>query len=312
MLYSENQLVLSKDRAFCGNEIFRSTPAVGKLAGSHLFVPRTKEGLRYNRMPDFNGIIKGLAKTISENSPAILTAMAAAGVVTTTVMAVRATPKAMNTLAEEAAMRSTLAEEFLVQDFTPVEVVRLTWGYFLPVAGMAGATIGCIIGVNSVHTRRNAALASVYSLAESTLKEYQNKVVEQFGQKAEQKVRDSVNEDRVRNNPPSNEVIIATKGEMLCCDMLTGRYFMSDVESVRRAENNINARIISREYASQNDFYDELGLSHVPQGDDVGWRHGHMVDIYFSSILTDEASPRPCLAISHNNFPIANFYKAHF
>lgn len=262
-------------------------------------------------MPDLNGIVKGLAKTIYENSPAILTAMAAAGVVTTTVMAVRATPKAMYILSEEAAKRTTMAADFLVQDFTPAEVVKLTWDIYLPTAGMAVATIGCVFGVNSVHTRRNAALASVYSLAEKTLTEYQEKVVEQFGKKANDKVRDSVNEDRVRNNPPSNEVIFATKGDMLCCDMLTGRYFMSDVESIRKAENNINATIIMHDYASQNDFYDELGLSHVPQGDDVGWKIGHMMDIYFSSILTDEKHPRPCLAVSHNNFPVVSFYKVH-
>ena len=263
-------------------------------------------------MPDFNGIVKGLAKTISENSPAILTAMATAGVVSTTVMAVRATPKALHVLNNEAAKRSTLAQDFLLQDFTPMEVVRLTWDIYLPTAGMAGATIGCIIGVNSIHNRRNAALASVYTLAETTLKEYQDKVVEQFGAKAEQKVRDSVNEDRVRNNPPSNEIIIASKGEVLCCDMLTGRYFMSEVETIRRAENDVNSQIITYDYASQNDYYDALGLAHVASGDDVGWRHGHMVNIYFSAVMTEEAHPRPCLAVSHTNFPIPGFSKAHF
>lgn len=263
-------------------------------------------------MPDINGVVKGIARTISENSPAILTAMAAAGVVSTTVMAVRATPKAIRILNEEAAKRSTLAAEFLLQDFTPVEVVRLTWELYLPTAGMAGVTIGCIIGVNSVHTRRNAAMASAYTLAEKTLSEYQDKVVEQFGEKAEQKVRDSVNEDRVRNNPPTNEVIIASQGTQLFCDTLTGRYFMSEVETIRKAENDLNASIISREYASQNDFYDFLGLAHVETGDEVGWRHGHMVEVYFTATLTNEKHQRACMAIAHRNLPIPHFYKAHF
>lgn len=263
-------------------------------------------------MPDFNGIVKGLARTISDNSPAILTAMATAGVVTTTVMAVRATPKALRVLNDEAMKRSTLANDFLLQDFTPIEVVRLTWDIYLPAAGMGGATIGCIIGVNSIHTRRNAALASVYTLAETTLKEYQDKVVEHFGAKADQKVRDSVNEDRVRNNPPNNEVIIASQGTQVFCDMITGRYFMSEVETIRRAENDLNARIIAQEYASQNEFYDLLGLAHIPQGDDTGWRHGHMIDVYFTATMTEEKHPRVCMAMNHRNFPIPEFYKAHF
>ena len=60
------------------------------------------------------------------------------------------------------------------------------------------------------------------------------------------KIRDEIAQDRVNANPPnSREVLIAGTGEVLFFDMLTGRYFQSTMEDIKRAENKVNYRVDS-------------------------------------------------------------------
>ena len=75
------------------------------------------------------------------------------------------------------------------------EIVKLTWECYIPTAAVGLSTIACIIGAHNIHLRRNAALASLYSLTESAFKEYQSKVVETIGKNKELKVRDDVVSD---------------------------------------------------------------------------------------------------------------------
>lgn len=261
-------------------------------------------------MPDIKGMLVGTVHKLSKNSPAILTAFAVAGVATTAVLAVKATPRAIEILENEAKERRKEDPEFEREFFTPVEKVRLTWLCYAPAAAMGLATGACIIGVNSIQTRRNAALASVYSLTETALKEYQEKVVEHIGVKEERKVRDKVAESDVARNPVNyKEIFITGNGDMLCYDTLTGRYFQSNVEALKRAENLLNADIISNMYASQNDFFEAIGLPRIPYGEESGWKVGHMVDLDFTAMMSEEDSPKPCLAVNHRNLPQPEYYK---
>ena len=96
---------------------------------------------------------------------------------------------------------------------------------------MGGLTIACIISAHTVNHKRNAALASLYSLTEKSLREYQAKVIETIGKNKERQVRNAVAEQNIKENPVSTkEVKITGKGETLCYDAISGRYFKSDVE----------------------------------------------------------------------------------
>ncbi len=246
--------------------------------------------------PNLSKIAKGIRMSISKHSPEILTGIGIAGMVTTTVMAVRATPKALILIEDKKAEND-------VDKLTPVETIKATWTCYIPAAITGCLSIFCLIGASSVNARRNAALATAYTLSESALKEYQGKVIETIGEKKEQSVRDAIAKDRIDKNPVSSrEVIITEKGNTLCYDAISGRYFKSDIDKLKKAENELNRRMRDEMYISLNEFYYEIGLNPTSIGDDIGWNIDlGYIELNFSSQLTDDGNP--CLVIDYKVAP---------
>lgn len=190
--------------------------------------------------------------------------------------------------------------------------VQLTWEDYLPAVALGLGTIGCIFGSHSIHTRRAAAVASAYSVTETILKKYQDKVIEAVGPEKAREIHSEINNEAVQNNPPkSNTIYISGVGDTLCLDTLSGRYFYSDMESLRRAQNTINERCINSAsaYSSMNDFYDLIGLSTSVIGEQMGWRSDHLMQAEFTSALTDDG--RPCISIGYFPLPTRNYWQTH-
>lgn len=244
---------------------------------------------------------KNLTTQISKNSPTILTGLSVAGLISTTILAVRATPKAMELIQEERYQKA--GTTLPLPDLTKKEIIQATYKCYIPAAVMGTVTIACIIGANNINLRRNAALASLYSISEKTMKEYQNKVVETFGKTKEQKVKDEIAKDRVHKNPISdNEIIITGNGETLCYDALSGRYFKSDIEEIKRVMNKLSRDLLSEMFLSMNQVYSELGLRGTKMGDLVGWHVADgLIEPRFSSQLTENGTP--CLVIDFDVEP---------
>ena len=232
-------------------------------------------------------IAKDIRKFASKRSPEILTGIGIAGMITTTILAVRATPKALELIEEQ-------KEEESVDELSSFEVVKVAWKPYIPAIVTCVASTACLIGASSVNTKRNTALATAYKLSETALSEYRDKVVETIGEKKERIVRDKVAEERVKKNPVSkNEVIITGNGKTLCFDPISGRYFMCSIETIKKAENTLNKQMLHdiSGYVSLNEFYDELGLDHTSVGNDLGWNTNQLIDIDFSSQLNDNGEP---------------------
>lgn len=232
-------------------------------------------------------IAKDIRKFASKRSPEILTGIGIAGMITTTILAVRATPKALELIEEK-------KEEESIDELSSFEVVKVAWKPYIPAMVTCVASTACLIGASSVNTKRNAALATAYKLSETALSEYRDKVVETIGEKKERIVRDKVAEERVKKNPVSkNEVIITGNGKTLCFDPISGRYFMCSIETIKKAENTLNKQMLHdiSGYVSLNEFYDELGLDHTSVGNDLGWNTNQLIDIDFSSQLNDNGEP---------------------
>ena len=253
-----------------------------------------------------NGITKAaktLRGTFTKNSPTILTVCAVGGLVTTAIFAVKATPKAIMLLEQEKELRKEKHDNETEEPIKPLDIVKITWKCYIPTGAIALTSIACIIGANHISLRRNAALASVYTITDAAFREYQAKVVETIGRNKETKVRDEISADRIKANPPgSNEVIFTGKGDVMCYDSLSGRYFKSDIEQIRRVINNINKELMSDMYLSLNDFYYELGLKGTKLGDEMGWDLDKgLLEIQFSTQLTDEGEP--CLVLNYDVIP---------
>lgn len=245
-------------------------------------------------------VVKDVQTAVKKHSPEILTGVGIAGMITTTVLAVRATPKALILIEEK-------KEELGVDKLAPVDTVKAAWKCYIPSAAIGGVSIFCLIGASSVNLRRNAALATAYALSESTLRDYQKKVVEEIGEKKAKMVKEAVVKEKIEQNPVTKqEVIITEKGNTLCFDMLSGRYFKSDQEKIRKSINELNRQMRHDMYVSLNEFYDEIGLEHIAVGYDLGWNidRGY-IDVEFSSHLAADGTP--CLAVGYSVAPQYDF-----
>lgn len=228
-------------------------------------------------------------------SPGILTGIGITGMIATTISAVRVTPKALE-----------MIDEREIKDgkrLTTKEVVETTWKCYIPSAITGICSVACIIGASSINAKRNAALAAAYAISMQDLSDYKKKTLEVIGEKKEEAIRDAVAKEKLNNAPlNSNEVILTGKGETLCYDPLSGRYFKSDVETLRKAENILNRRMRDEVHLSLNEFYGEIGLDEIDIGDNLGWDidKGY-IDMDFSAQLT--ADNVPCLVMGHHNPP---------
>ena len=242
-------------------------------------------------------VARNVRITLSKHSPEILTGIGIAGMVTTTIMAVRATPKALDIMTE---LKEKHSEDGKV---TGKEIVKNVGPVYIPAAVTGAMSIVCLVGASSVNARRNAALATAYTLSETALKEYQDKVVETIGSEKEQVVRDAVAKDKIDSDPVSNrEVIITGKGDVLCYDVISGRYFKSDRDRLEKVENDLNRQMRDEMYITLNDFYCEIGLDSISIGNDLGWNidKGY-IELRFSSQLADDGTP--CLVVDHGTPP---------
>lgn len=246
-------------------------------------------------------ILSRVGKWSSDNSPAILTGLAVTGTIATAYLTGKATVKAVEIMTDY----EWRPDDLSTHESTPKEVIGLVWKEYLPAVCTGVFSIACMIGANRIGNRRAAAVAAAYAISERAFEEYRNKVIEKFGEKKETSVRDDVAQDRVTKNPPLLDYVYEETGSVLCCDLFTGRYFLSDMETIRRAENTINYQVNNNYYASLSDFYEQLGLEKTSMSDDFGWNSDRLLETKISTTITP--SGKPCLTLDFKVMPIRGY-----
>jgi len=251
-------------------------------------------------------ILAKQAKTaIAKNSPALLTALGVTGTLTVAYLTGKASFRAAEILAQETAQRE--ADGDLAMDNW--DKAELVWREFIPAAGIAAMTVAAIVGANHISTKRVAAFASAYSVAEKGFAQYKDKVLEKVGPKKEAEIRDEVARQQLIDHPLSNSPIAVTgKGDHLCLDTHSGRYFQGDIEKVRSAVNDINFQVINQDWASLSDYWILVGLDPTKGSDDLGWTTDKKLEAHYTSELTKEGTP--CMVVTFVNAPrpYANAY----
>lgn len=264
------------------------------------------------KKPNLTKFVKDTRMLMSKHSPEILTGLGIASMITTVILAVKATPKAEKLIEEYKDERGySLNPETKISDLPKKEVIQVAWKPYIPAAISGTVSIACLIGANSVNARRNAALATAYKLSEVALSEYKDKVVEVIGEKKEKVVREKIAEDRLEKNPVNNSQIFMTeKGNTLFLEPISGQYFRSDIEIVKKAINELNESMLNSPfgYLSVNDLYDALGLEQTSTGDDLGWCVSKGIikyDIHAKIAKNGE----PCIVLDYTNAPVYDYNK---
>lgn len=259
--------------------------------------------------------IKGVRIGFDKHSPEILIGLGIASAITSTVLAVKATPKAMELLAEaekENINRQTkegVPGPEVKNGLPTMQVVKTAWKCYIPAAISGAASVAFLLGSNSVHARRNAAIATAYKLSETALTDYKKEVIETIGEEKAKLIQDKVAQKHVDEHPVSNnQVIITGSGKQLCYDGISGRYFESDIQTIRAAVNTINETMVYEMYASLGDFYNEIGLPPTTLSDELGWNlDDGQLEISYGSAISDDG--RPCITLDYHVAPRYDFSK---
>ncbi len=240
-------------------------------------------------------VLGSVAKALKKHSPELMTGIGIAGMIAATVTAVKATPKAIQ-----------LVDEKEIQDgkrLSTAEIVKTTWKCYVPAAVTGVCAISCVIGASAINARRNAALATAYAISMTDLNAYKKKALEVVGEKKEQAIRDAVAAEQLEKaHVETRQIIFTGRGETPCYDPLTDRYFKSDMETLRKAENTLNKRMCSEMTITLNEFYTEIGLDECQLGERLGWdiARGY-IELSFSSHL--DVNGVPCIVLGHANPP---------
>lgn len=254
---------------------------------------------------------KGLVFTknyIEKQSPVLLAGSAVVGVFTVAYLASKDTIKA-----NEVVKKKKIEVE---RELSMAEKVEAAWKCYIPTAISVGLTVTAIIASCAISQKRQAALAGLYALSETALKEYQDKVEAKYGPNKEQAVRDSVNSkyaedvpvDEFLTNDITDEEVASTPGIVWVKDKFTGRMFKSTIERIRQAANTMNESILGGDMCSSyNDFYSELGLACFEFGDETGWNMGNLCRPYFTSALTSNMRPIVVLDWDRNGRPRGDY-----
>lgn len=227
-------------------------------------------------------------QTLSRLLPDILTGLGVASFFAAIGLAVVNTPRAERKI--EALRKKAKKHRLPVMD-----MAKETWREWTPVAAAAAVGTGCIIGGMRTTHKRTAALTAAYTLSENALRTYKDQVVSVIGEKKEEAVRQKAAAEKARAAEemvlPSAMTTVPRDGEVLCFDVVSGRYFYSRKAEIEAAQNRINHRLRSEMYISLNEFYDELNnrdLCHISIGNDIGWNADNPMDMYLDGKLEED------------------------
>lgn len=253
------------------------------------------------------GLVKRAGKALKKASPTILSILGTAGVVATAVLAVKATPKALEHIELAKEEKQTKGGEKL----TRMETVGASWRCYLPAAAAGVATIGCILGANVLNRRQQAALITAYTLANRSFVDYKNKVKELYGQEAHNKIMESLMVEK----PESPSITGSFSGNRfdfgesddqkhLFYDSFSKRYFESTFSDVLLAELHVNRNFaLNGGEIGVDQFYEFLGLDTPNELKNLCWfvsDYYYFIDFSHSKYCIDDGpdqEPIECWSI---------------
>lgn len=191
-----------------------------------------------------NNLVNVSKSFLKRNASTILTCIGAAGVIATSIAAVKATPKAEMLLRE--------AEEEKGDKLTPLEKIQIAGPAYIPSLLIGASTIACIFGANILSARQQATLMSAYGLLDASYKEYSKKVKELYGEEADNKVKEEVTKEHYTEIPET-----IPEGKQLFFDFKTLNYFESTMDEVLQKvtmDDGLECYIINTPFDSMYDY----------------------------------------------------------
>lgn len=160
---------------------------------------------------------------LNRNGSTILTCIGAIGVIATSVMAVKATPKAIKMI-ESDSMDNHDGDPCA---YTKKEAIKSAWKCYIPAVVTGASTIACIFGANVLNKHYQASLMSAYALLDRSYKEYKEKANELMGEEFDHKVKEEIAKDKYEEYEKTD-----SSEKLLFMDFATLQYFEATMDSV--------------------------------------------------------------------------------
>lgn len=203
---------------------------------------------------------------LKKNSTKILTVCGSIGVVTTSVLAVKATPKAMKLIELEKKNKNT-------KELKTIEKIKAGWKPYIPSIICGISTIGCIVGCHQLNTKRQAALVSAYDILNKSYMQYKDTVQDVYKLNEDNEIKRQILSKNYDN-------IQAEEDKDLFWDYHSMRWFYSTIEDIRKAQIIFNEHLSTNGYAYLNDWYKLIGMLPVEYGYELGWTTVRNDDYY--------------------------------
>ena len=223
-------------------------------------------------------------------SPEILLAAGVVGVVTSAVLACRATLKLDEVLQDAEKTRDAIEimdrpdysatdktkDLALVKVQTAQKIARM---YILPV-GLGVVSIGALVGSHRILSTRNAGLAAAYTALDKGFQQYRDRVLQEVGVEKERELRYGKEFDVVTDEQGRTQL------ELKPGTSIYARFFDQFSRNWQRGEgynqlflqcqqNYANDLLRARGHVFLNEVYDMLGLERTKEGAVVGWVKGN-------------------------------------
>lgn len=229
------------------------------------------------------------ALLLKKQAPTILFVGGVAGVVTSTVMACRATlklademPKMKEDLEAVREVSADLPEDERKKAIAKVYGVNTykVVTMYGPSVLVGAVSITAITGSHVILTRRNAAYAAAYAALATAYDDYRARVRDEHGEERELALYHGVENKGTKKNPDMQ--VISGNSSMYA------RFFDESCPAWQKdAQLNMifatcqeqwaNDRLVSRGHLFLNEVYEEFGLPHTKEGAVVGWLYNSEV-----------------------------------
>lgn len=250
-------------------------------------------------------LVRSFYKTemkVKKHSPEILAAVGVVGVVTSAVVACKATLK-VNDVIDDAkedidkikAVESDpeYADKYTVEDARKdlaivycqagIKLVKI----YAPAVALGTVSLTCLLASNHILKKRNAALSAAYMTVDKSFKEYRNRVAERFGEEVEKEIRYNIKAKTFKTvdedgNVVEEEVKVAEGADDPNQYSDYARFFDETCAAWHRdPEYNLMFLKSQQSYANDmlkahgrlflNEVYRMLGIPETKAGQVVGW-----------------------------------------
>ena len=240
---------------------------------------------------------------VKKHSPEILIVAGIAGVVTSAVMACKATMKVNEVLAEtkeninkvhdvmadqgisekEYSKEDSARDLAIIYGKAGVKLVKL----YGPAIALGGLSLTAIVCSNNILRKRNVALAAAYTAIDTSYKQYRSRVIEKFGENVDREMKYGIKavqiEEKTVDENGKKKTVKKTVEVVNPYDYSDYARFFDvgnpnwekdseyNLMFLKRQQAYANDKLKANGYLFLNEVYDMLGIPKSKAGQVVGW-----------------------------------------